>query len=195
MYRRPSRPTPPTTGVDIDSPEPTEPPATTRRQCLVPNRAPPHPTEWIWYQLRAQPPRLRRPCHSGHCDRSHLPGWNEPRGESGLWCPPAQRLFGHGSNPITDRAVWLGTWSITIPEEQKSVEYARSGVQEVFRTRSLQPGIGIVATDGRTHYFWTLRPTKVLAAFRTAGYTVGPGRRPKGAVLGQFPLPRRRRRT
>jgi hypothetical protein len=85
---------------------------------------------------------------------------------------------------------------MTIPYDMGYVEYPKSDILEVFRCKGLlslvlTPGVGFAASDGKTHYFWTLRPAKVLATLRAAGYSIGKARRPKGVVPGQFPWPRR----
>ncbi len=95
---------------------------------------------------------------------------------------------------ISEERVWLGTWLVLIPKQWRSVEHARSEVREVFRSKSLllSSGVGIAALDGKTHYFWTLRPRAALAMFRKTGYSIGRARRPTGTLGGQFPFPRRR---
>jgi hypothetical protein len=46
-----------------------------------------------------------------------------------------------------------------------------SGEVEVFRKGPPCPGVGF-RTDGRVHYFWTLRPGRIMELCRNMGYKV-----------------------
>jgi hypothetical protein len=94
---------------------------------------------------------------------------------------------------LSDGGFWLGTTSRTIPRGRRFVEYDKRDVTEVFEVRGLTGrGVGFSTTDGKTNYFWTMRPSRVMGVVGKLGYPIGHARRARGLVLDQFPLPWRR---
>jgi hypothetical protein len=97
---------------------------------------------------------------------------------------------------VSENGLWLGTSTITIPKDRRSVEYRSGEIAEVFpSTGLLTRGVGIVTYDGKTHYFWTLRPARVLKALADSGYSIRTARRPPSLLFDQLPIPWRRHRS
>lgn len=94
---------------------------------------------------------------------------------------------------LSAEGFWLGTTTSAIPRNRRSVEYRKSDVVEVFLTHGLTVrGVGLATMDGKTHYFWAFRRSRVLEAFAALGYPVGQSRRARGVLVDQIPLPWRR---
>ena len=90
---------------------------------------------------------------------------------------------------ISRDGIWLGLTTHAIQKDVRSVECSRADVTEVFPSKGLLTrGVGIATEQGRTHYFWTSRPSRVLQAFAAAGYPLGTPKRPKSTLIDQLPL-------
>jgi hypothetical protein len=82
----------------------------------------------------------------------------------------------------------LGTSTISLPANLRSISCNRDEVKQVFRAKGPGFGVGIDTVDGKTHYFWTFRRNRILTELTESGYAVGADRHPRWLNLQAFPV-------
>ena len=89
---------------------------------------------------------------------------------------------------VSDAGFSFGTMLRLFPWMSRTLTLPREEVVGVFRSRGMFSwGVGIDTIDGKTHFFWTLGPRRVLDELVERGYVAGDDRIPGSIYLMGIP--------